>query len=95
MAEPSQRIAWKRVKDHQGEVFHTRTGLPFTYEVEDDARIRFFREGRKINRALTKRQFSTAVERYPAMLATEISDLLSYAYLFGLLTDRRIRAQDW
>ena len=87
--------AWKRVNDHQGEVFHTTTGLPFTYEVEDDARIWFYREGRKINRPSTKRQFSTAVERCPLTLTTEISDLLCYAYLFGLLTDRRIRAQDW
>ncbi|MEX2301887.1 MAG: hypothetical protein WD733_13180 [Bryobacterales bacterium] len=86
--------AWLRIEKHQGEQFHTARGLPFTFELEGSG-IWFFRDGKRINRKLTRSQVEIAVSRCPLKSTTEIKDLMDYAYLFGLLTDSRIRGQEW
>jgi hypothetical protein len=85
---------WLRIRSHQGEEFHTATSLPFTYEVEGLG-IWFFRQGRRINRKLARIQVETAISRCPLNSTTEIKDLMDYAYLYGLLMDRRIRSEAW
>jgi hypothetical protein len=94
---PAQKEAdsvWGRIKEHQGEEFRTARGLPFIYEVEG-AGIWFFRDGRRINRKLTRTQVDVAIARCPLTSTTEIRDLMDYPYLFALLTDARIRGQAW
>jgi hypothetical protein len=93
----SQNVAesvWDRIKNHQGEEFRTAKRLPFTYVVEGMG-IWFFRDGRRINRKLTRAQVEVAIARCPLATTTEIKDLMDYAYLFALLMDSRIRAQAW
>lgn len=85
---------WRRIESHQGDEFHTATGLPFAYEVEG-AGIWFFRDGRRINRKLTRTQVEVAISRCPLTSTTEIKDLMDFAYLFALLMDPRIRAEAW
>jgi hypothetical protein len=85
---------WRRIVSHQGQQFQTVRGLPFTFEVEG-AGIWFFREGKRVNRKLTRTQFEVALSRCPLARTTEISDLMDYPYLFSVLTDRRIRGQEW
>jgi hypothetical protein len=92
--QPLSDTVWRRVETHQGDEFHTATGLPFTYEVEG-AGIWFFRQGKRINRKLTRTQVEKAVDRCPLGATTEIKDLMDYAYLFGLLTDVRIKSELW
>ena len=87
-------LVWGRVSKHQGETFQTARGLPFTYEVEG-AGIWFFRDGRRVNRKLTRTQFDIALSRCPLTSTTEIKDLMDYAYLFAVLKDGRIRGQEW
>jgi hypothetical protein len=94
---PAQNVAesvWQRIVKHQGEAFETVTGLPFIYEVEGNG-IWFFRDGRRINRRLTRTQVETAISRCPLSSTTEINDLMDYAYLFALLRDGRIRGEAW
>ena len=94
---PAQNVAesvWDRIKSHQGEEFRTAKRLPFTYVVEG-AGIWFSREGRRINRKLTRTQVDVAIARCPLATTTEIKDLMDYAYLFALLMDARIRGQAW
>lgn len=94
---PAQNVAesvWRRIESHQGEKFKTVTRLPFTYEVEG-AGIWFFREGRRINRKLTRTQIEVAIARCPLTTTTEIKDLMDYPYLFALLTDARVRGDAW
>jgi hypothetical protein len=96
-ASPKQHLPetiWHRIKRHRGEEFRTATGLPFTFDLEG-AGIWFFRDGKRINRKLTRAQFEVAVSRCPLRSTTEIKDLMDYAYLFGLLKDKRIRGQEW
>jgi hypothetical protein len=90
----SPESVWRRILDHQGEEFKTATQLPFTYEVEGTG-IWFYRNGRRINRKLTRSQLEKAIERCPLNSTTEIKDLMDYAYLFGVLMDARIRCQAW
>jgi hypothetical protein len=70
------------------------TGLPFTFEVEGTG-IWFFRNGKRINRKLTRSQFEVALSRCPLAHTTEIKDLIDYPYLFAILADKRIRGQAW
>ncbi|MGA9565152.1 MAG: hypothetical protein WBS19_06490 [Candidatus Korobacteraceae bacterium] len=93
-AENAPEAVWHRIKTHQGEEFRTATRLPFTYEVEG-AGIWFFRDGRRIERKLSRVQVDKGIARCPLTSTTEIKDLMDYAYLFGLLTDARIRGDAW
>jgi hypothetical protein len=85
---------WLRIEKHQGEPFHTATRLPFTYEIEGSG-IWFFRDGKRINRKLTRSQVEEGISRCPLKSTTEIKDLMDYAYLFAVLMDQRIRGQEW
>ena len=94
---PAQNVAdsvWRRIERHQGEGFKTVTDLPFTYAVEG-AGIWFFRDGRRVNRKLTRTQVEVAIARCPLTRTTEIKDLMDYPYLFALLSDARIRGEAW
>jgi len=85
---------WRRIEGHQGEEFWTARRLPFTYEVEGTG-IWFFRDGRRINRKLSRTQVDMAIARCPLTSTTEIKDLIDYPYLFALLMDKRIRGEAW
>jgi hypothetical protein len=93
-ADSPAQLAWSRIKQNSGKQFHTSRGLPFTYEVEGSG-IWFFREGKRIERKLTRTQVDLAISRCPLRSTTEIKDLMDYAYLFALLMDRRIRDHSW
>ena len=87
--------AWKRVVDSTGETFYTVTKLPFTYSVEGNSGLWFFRDGRRINKRLSRGDFDKAVDRCPLQKVTDISDCFDPSYLFALLGDERIRGNDW
>jgi len=87
-------FVWRRISKYQSVPFRTATGLPFTYEVEGTG-IWFFRDGKRVNRKLTRKQFEMALSRCPLSSTTEIKDLIDYPYLFAVLMDPRIRAQEW
>jgi hypothetical protein len=93
-AKDLSEAVWLVIQAHQGEQFHTRKGLPLTYEVEGNG-IWFFRGGKRVNRKLTRTQVELAISRCPLKSTTEIKDLMDYPYLFALLMDRRIRGQAW
>lgn len=85
-AESLPGAAWLRVVAQQGKQFQTARGLPFTFEVEGTG-IWFFRDGKRINRKLTRKQFEVALSRCPLKRTTEIKDLMDYPYLFAILKD--------
>jgi hypothetical protein len=76
----------RRIREHQGEQFHTRSGLPMTYEV-DGARI-------KVSRAKPWLSMEGAREIWemgPRASLTDIDQRITgRAYLFAILRDRRI-----
>ena len=88
------KAIWSRIEKNQGEPFHTKKGLPLTYEVEGNG-IWFFRDGKRIERKLTRTQVNVAISRCPLKSTTEIKDLMDYPYLFAVLMDPRVRGQAW
>lgn len=81
---------WLRIQRHAGETFHTITGLPFTYAVPGDY-IRVTRDGREINRSLSKTNFRKAAELMPVDGPGAIKDRQGTAYTWAILADSRIR----
>ena len=93
-AQNLPEAVWRRIESHQGEEFRTVTGRSLTYQVEGSG-IWFSRDGRRINRKLTRKQVNVAISRCPLRTTTEIKDLIDYPYLFALLMDGRIRGEAW
>jgi hypothetical protein len=85
---------WQRLQRHQGDEFKTTTRLPFRYSLDGNG-LWFERNGRRVNQRLSRRDLEKAVRRCPLDKTSDIADCRDYAYLFGLLTDRRIRGADW
>ena len=85
---------WQRIVACQKGTFYTATRRPFTYAVEGSG-IWFYRNGRRINMRLARTELNAAIARCPLEKTTDIKDLRDFAYLFGLLMDRRIRGEDW
>jgi len=86
-----------RITAHEGETFHTSTGLPFTYRLEGNV-MWFFRDRRRINMQLSGSELNKAIRDCPLKRTTgikDIKDMRNYAYVFGLLMDGRIRGGNW
>jgi hypothetical protein len=82
-------LLWSRLLKHQGETFHTVRGKALRYRVEGNG-VHFEREGRRINKRMSRADFEKAVSRLPLTKTTDIKDCFDGAYLFALLTDPRI-----
>jgi hypothetical protein len=87
-------MAWKRIMEHAGEMFQTVTGLPLRYTIDGNG-IWFERDGKRINKRLSRSDVDRAVARCPLAKVTDISDCFDPSYLFALLMDDRIRQTDW
>lgn len=81
---------WSRIRAHAQELFHTKTGLPFTYEVPGN----YLRVNRA-NRSLSKTNFAKALDAMPAHGPGAIKDRQGSAYTWAILMDPRIRQRDW
>lgn len=85
---------WQRISSRAGEQFHTKRGLPFTYVVPG-AYLRVTRDGREINRSLSKTNFREAAEVMPVDGPGDLKDRQGSAYTWAILMDARIRRTDW
>jgi hypothetical protein len=88
--ESKADLVWSRIVEHQESEFRTRTNLPFTYQVEGDSGLWFFREGRRIEHRLWKGEIQAALQKWPLRKTTDLREFQCPSYLFGLLTDPRI-----
>jgi hypothetical protein len=59
---------WAGIERRAGETFATATGLPFTYRVPGDY-LKVSRDGREINRSLSRTNFKNASAVMPAAKA--------------------------
>jgi putative intracellular protease/amidase len=85
---------WARIERHAGQTFTTATGLPFTYRVPGDY-IKVIRDGREINRSLSRTNFLKASAAMPAAKPSDIKESQGSAYTWAILMDRRIRGAAW
>ncbi len=85
---------WQRICSHAGEPFETKTGLPFTYRVPGNYML-ITRNGKEINRSLSRTNFEKAADVMPVGGPGAIADRQGQAYTWAILMDRRIRGSDW
>ena len=80
---------WKKVVELEGEIFHTATGLPFTYKVIDDHQIKPYREGKSrwtISKALIEKAMAQ-----PRWNGAEFNKtIVASSYVAGILNDARL-----
>lgn len=81
---------WARIQRHAGQTFHTKTGLPFTYQVPGN----YLRVDRA-NRSLSRTNFARALETMPTDGPGGIKDRQGSAYTWAILMDDRIRRGEW
>src|SRR6476620_7767878 len=62
---------WTRIERHAGQTFATATGLPFTYRVPGDY-LKVSRDGREINRSLSRTNFQKASVSMPVAKPSDI-----------------------
>ncbi|QKE85722.1 hypothetical protein [Arthrobacter sp. NEB 688] len=85
---------WPRIERHAGGEFKTVTGLRFTYRAPGQF-IRVSREGREINRVLSRTNFAKALPSMPASNPSQLKGRQGSAYVCAILMDPRIRQSDW
>lgn len=81
---------WRRILRFQGEEFRTATKLPYTYRVEGDSGIWFYREGRRVEHRLWRGELEAALKRPAVHKPSDLHMFQCPSYLFGLLADPRI-----
>lgn len=81
---------WTRIERHAGQAFATATGLAFTYRVPGDY-LKVSRDGREINRSLSRTNFMKASAAMPTAKPSDIRYSHGSAYTWAILMDRRIR----
>jgi len=86
---------WNRLLRYQGKEFFTITGRSFTFTLEDDRGVWFYRNGHRILNLILREEIARAAARCPASKPSELGVRLGSSYLFGLLMDDRIRQGGW
>jgi hypothetical protein len=80
----------KVIKQHEGEVFFTKTRKNFTYVIIGNG-VRPIRNDKEINRIISKNDFEKALEHSPLSGPSIFSDeVQGSSYVYGILTDKRI-----
>lgn len=83
-------IVWPRIQALAGETFTQIRGGDFTYD-SADGYIRLHRT----NHSVPRTQIAKALERLPLERTTQLQDLRAPSYIFALLTDPRVRRDDY
>lgn len=81
---------WARIQAHAGAIFHTATGLPFTYEVPGN----YLRVSRT-DRNLARSNFVAALDHMPADGPGDLKQSQGASYTWAILMDPRIRRGSW
>ena len=78
---------WRNVKAHEGETFFTKTGKKFTYHMTDRLVVL-----ENTNRNIPIGNFEKAIGiANPSVVAFQKMNLQGPSYIYGIITDERIR----
>jgi len=83
-----------RIERHAVREFQTVTGLRFTYRAPG-LFIRVTRDGREINRVLSRTNFAKSLPSMPASKPSQLKGRQGPAYVWAILMDPRILQSDW
>ena len=82
---------WKRIKDHEGEVFETKSGKHLKYEIDGE-----ILHPSRTKRNIHKKNFEKCLEHLPLEGPGEISNSIQGpSYVWAILHDKRIRKTEW
>lgn len=76
---------WQKVCTLEGEVFYTKTGVPFTYHIRNNYICL-----ENTNRVIPRKQVEEAAD-IKSDVVTSYSKYQGYPYLYGILHDARIQ----
>ncbi len=75
---------WEAIKDHEGEIFYTVRGLPFTYFIENNCVIPS-RQKKKV--PLCRSNFERAADLKPQKLSDIPNDIMGQSYVFAIVKE--------
>ena len=81
---------WGRIENRAGEVFRQKRGGEFTYSIRGTVLI-----PDRTNRLLPQSHFEKAFRLVPLDGPSQVYRLQGPSYLYAILMDDRIRANDW
>ena len=80
-----------RIRTHAGQEFRTKTGIPFTYLIEDDTALRPCPRGIPTSRLIGPDMLERAWKAWPVEGPGSFQqDILGPSYLWGIFSDPRI-----
>lgn len=82
-------ILWNSIKRHEGEIFYTVRGLPFTYRCTQKQEIQPFRDGRATWK-ITRNNLEKAVNMMHKPKNDFNKVVIAPSYVYSILTDSRI-----
>ena len=82
---------WKRISVRAGDVFFTKTGLRFTYLVEDD-KVHISRVKYNISKNDLRRAYELSPVGGPSQLSSAVR---GPTYVWAILHDARITLRQW
>lgn len=83
-------VIWENICSNEGEIFHQIKGQEFTYKVKGNA-IKLS----TTNYNIAKSTFEKALEFVPLENTVPVQHLSAPSYLYAILMDRRIRANEY
>ena len=79
---------WNNIKLHEGEIFHTITGVEYVYVVYND----YFLVNNLRSRRITKAMIEKAIAlENSTVKKIEVEGCRGPSYIWGIIMDRRIR----
>lgn len=90
MANTDFEVVWARIVALEGEQFEQIRGKKFAFSRNADTLSLS-----TTNQLVSKAQIKSAYEMVPLRSTTQIQHLRAPSYLYAILTDPRIRKQDW
>jgi hypothetical protein len=86
---PDNDMVWNRIAAHAGELFRLKQGGAFTFRVHGNLVI-----PDRTNQHFARSQFDQALARLPFDGTSRLQDLRGPSYLYAILMDDRIRADE-
>jgi len=82
---------WKRISVRAGDVFFTKTGLRFTYKVEDD-KVLISRAKYNVSKNDLRRAYEMSPLAGPSQLSSAVR---GPTYVWAILHDARVTLRQW
>jgi hypothetical protein len=93
---PNFATVWRRIKNHQGEVFHTLRGILFTYEIDANGYLTTRKSPPGKGFTSPREDFRNAYDFVPLPGPAHLQAVVaSPSYVWAILHDERIRGNDW